>query len=82
MLTESEIREFYLQALMLEPKMLINSLVKQITLYDDKILIQFNSPIRISPDDENRRGFTISTKVLNLHTKYRIAKIWQSLNLR
>ncbi len=69
MLTVSDIREFYLQALRLEPKMLINSLIKQITLYDDKIQIQFNSPIRISPDDENRRGFTISTKVIKFAYK-------------
>lgn len=69
MLTESDIREFYLQALRLEPKMLINSLIKQITLYDDKIQIQFNSPIRISPDDETRRGFTISTKVIKFAYK-------------
>ncbi len=69
MLTESDIREFYLQALRLEPNMLINSLIKQITLYDDKIQIQFNSPIRISPDDENRRGFTISTKVIKFAYK-------------
>ena len=69
MLSESDIREFYLQALRLEPKMLINALVKQITLFDDKIQIQFNSPIKISPDDENRRGFTISTKVIKFAYK-------------
>lgn len=48
---ESDIREFYEQMLH-EPKTLITYLIKQVTLYDDKIKIQFNSPIRISPDDE------------------------------
>lgn len=56
-LTEKQIRAFYVQALSLEPKLLINYLVKRITLYDDKIEIQFNSPIKVSPDDESRRGF-------------------------
>lgn len=69
MLSESDIREFYLQALKLEPKMLINSLIKQIKLYDDKIQIQFNSPIKISPDDDNRQGFTVSTKVIKFAYK-------------
>ena len=35
-----------------EPKTLITYLIKQVVLYDDKIKIQFNSPIRISPDNE------------------------------
>lgn len=69
MLTEQEIRQFYLQILKLEPKMLINSLIKQIVLFDDKIQIQFNSPIKISPDDENRRGFTVSTKIIKFAYK-------------
>ncbi len=47
----SDIREFYEQMLH-EPKTLITYLIKQVVLYDDKIKIQFNSPIRISPDDE------------------------------
>ena len=60
-LTEKQIREFYSQALALEPKLLINYLVKQVTLYDDKIEIQFNAPINISPDDESRRGFHLAS---------------------
>ena len=51
-LKESDIREYYKQALKLEPQLLISYLVKQIKLFDNKIQIQFNSPIRISPDDE------------------------------
>ena len=57
-LTEKQIREFYSQALALEPKLLINYLVKQVTLYDDKIEMQFNAPINISSDDKSRRGFS------------------------
>lgn len=64
-LTENQIREFYSQALALEPKLLINYLIKQITLYDDKIQIQFNSPIKESPDNESR-GFSLCTKTVSL----------------
>lgn len=52
---EKEIREYYLSALNLEPQLLIDMLVKEILLYDDKIEIHFNSPIRNSPD--NSQGF-------------------------
>ena len=68
-LTEKQIREFYSQALALEPKLLINCLVKQITLYDDKIEIQFNAPIKVSPDDESRRGFSLCSKTIKLSYK-------------
>ena len=52
-LKESDIREFYQQALKLEPQLLINYIIKQVLLFDNKVQIQFNSPIRISPEDEN-----------------------------
>lgn len=68
-LTEKQVREFYSQALALEPKLLINYLVKQVTLYDDKIEIQFNAPINISPDDESRRGFSLCSKTVKLSYK-------------
>lgn len=58
-----------MQALSLEPKLLINYLVKQITLYDDKIEIQFNAPIKASPDDESRRGFSLCLKTIKFSYK-------------
>ena len=64
-LTENQIRDFYSRALALEPKLLINYLVKQITLYDDKIQIQFNSPIKESPDNESW-GFSLCSKKVSL----------------
>ena len=67
-LTERQIREFYSQALALEPKLLINYLVKQITLYNDRIVIQFNSPIKQSPDNDNR-GFFLCSKTVKLSFK-------------
>lgn len=31
--------------------MLINALIKQITLYDDKMIIAYNSPVSADPDE-------------------------------
>ena len=49
-ITEEEIKEFYIQALQKEPLALINFLIKEIKLYNDKIEITFNSPIIKGPD--------------------------------
>lgn len=53
--TEAQIREYYEKMLKEEPQALINLLVKQIVLYDDKIEIYFTAPIAAGPDDG--RGF-------------------------
>ena len=68
-LSETDIRQYYEQALRLEMPMLINFLVKEIILYNDKIEIYFNSPIKTSPDDESRRGFLFYSDCGNLHYK-------------
>ncbi len=57
-IAKEDIEEYYLQALELEPKLLIDYLIKEIRLYDDKIEITFNSPIKTSPD--NNQGFFIA----------------------
>ena len=65
--SEKEIREYYEKALRLEPMKLITYLVKEIILYDDKIEIHFNSPIKKSPDDE--RGFSFYSNELHFAFK-------------
>ena len=65
--TEKEIRAFYEQALNLEPQMLINYIVKEILVYDDRIDVIYNSPITVSPDDENRQGFSFYSKMIKLN---------------
>lgn len=67
-LTEKQIRQYYVEALALEPKLLINSLVKKVILFDDKIQIIYNSPIKQSPE-KNNRGFLICTKTVKLSFK-------------
>ena len=47
---ESEIRQFYTQALRAEKRLLVNLLIQEIVLYDDKIEIYFNNPTTKSPD--------------------------------
>ena len=44
----------------MEPRMLIEYLVKEVILYDDKIQIIFKSPISTVPDED--RGFLLSVK--------------------
>ena len=63
--TEETIREFYTQALELEPKMLITYLVKEIVLFDDRIEIYFNSPLTISPDDSQGFSFYSEGIIIN-----------------
>ena len=55
--TEQEVREYYEQALRMEPQMLINFLIEKIVLFDDKIEIHYTRPITKSPDDG--QGFCI-----------------------
>ena len=58
---EKEIREYYSQALYLEALMLINYLVKEIKLYNDRAEVYLNSPMPISPDES--QGFSFSSKI-------------------
>lgn len=54
-LSGAEIRSFYEQALRLNPQMLLSCLVKEIVLYDDRMEIYYNTPLKEGPDDN--RGF-------------------------
>jgi len=60
-LTEKTIREYYNKALSRNARLLISALIKVITVYDDRIEITLNSPIKNSPDD-NGRGFLFYTE--------------------
>ena len=62
--TEQEVREYYEQALRMEPQMLINFLIEKIVLFDDKIEIYYTSPITKSPDDG--QGFCIDKGIILL----------------
>lgn len=49
-LSKEDIKEYYIQALQLEPKLLIDYLIQEIKVFEDKIEITFNSPIKTSSD--------------------------------
>ena len=59
-LTAADIREYYKSALTMESQALINFLIKEVVLYDDKVEIYFNKPTRTSPDEN--RGFSFYAK--------------------
>ena len=71
-LSEETVRKFYIEALRLEPKMLIDCLIKEIVLYDDKIEIFFNSPLRPCPTEDgpdDRQGFLFYSEHIRLAFK-------------
>lgn len=55
-LSRQDILDFYKQALEKEPRMLINYLVKEIQLFDDKMVIIYNTPNNMSLDES--QGFS------------------------
>ena len=57
--SEADIRAYYKSALALEAQMLIDYLIREIVLFDDKMEIYFNKPTRTSPDED--RGFSVFT---------------------
>ena len=62
-LTKEDIVTYLNDALKLEPQLLINYIVSQIILFDDKMQIYFNSP-KIKTTDESKTPF--STKIYKL----------------
>ncbi len=59
-LSKQEITEYYKIALEQEPQMLINYLVKEIILFDDKMTIIYNTPKTMNLD--NSQGFSFYSK--------------------
>ena len=68
-LTEKDIKEFYEQALRLEPLMLINYLVKEIIVYEDTIHIYYKSPLNISPDESQGFSFCQEKRQITVYTQ-------------
>ena len=74
-LTEFQIRQFYEEALRSTPKMLINALVKKIILFDDKMQIIVNSPLKNAESEIMKvspgyRGFSFAKK--QIHIRYKV----------
>lgn len=63
-LTKKEINNYYEKALQLNPKLLVNYLIKEIVFFEDKIEIYYNSPIPTNPDES--RGFSFASEVIEI----------------
>lgn len=62
-ISREEIEKFYTEALKREPMLLINYLIKEIKLYNDKLEIQLNNPIKKSPNNNLDSSFLFKTKL-------------------
>ena len=60
-LTYDQILEYFLQALKMNPLLLVGYLIKEVKAYDDKIEIIYNNPINNDPDDKSQ-GFLFYSK--------------------
>ena len=60
-ISASDIRKYYKDALRYEARALINYLVKEIILYDDKMEIYFTKPTRNGPDENRGFSFCLNT---------------------
>lgn len=65
-LDKNQIKMFYADALKMEPRMLMEYLIKEVIVYDDKIEIIFKSPIKIIPDESRR--FLLCAKLCNANS--------------
>ena len=73
-ISEEEIRKYYKSALEREPLALINYVIKEIKLYNDKVEITFNTPTKNS---DNSQGFSFLSinKSLKKEIQYKEAII-------
>ena len=69
-LSKEDVKQYYIQALHLEPKLLIDYLIQEIKVFEEKIEITFNSPVKISPD--KNQGFLYSHSFQNFHNTFKI----------
>ena len=61
-LGREEVEAFYVDALKKEAKLIIEILIKEIVLYNDRIKIYLNSPTKNGPDEN--RGFSFYHRIL------------------
>ena len=78
-ISESDMRTFYIEALKQEPKMLIEMLVKEVILYNDKAEVIFNTPPRMNLDES--QGFSFCSFTANMHYKRQNVPALQNLKM-
>ena len=78
-ISESDMRTFYTEALKREPKMLIEMLVKEVILYNDKAEVIFNTPPRMNLDES--QGFSFCSFTANMHYKRQNVPVLQNFKM-
>lgn len=62
-ISEEDIRKYYQDALKEKPLVLINYLIKEIKLYNDKAEFTFNTPLRTSPNEQGSSFLSTTRKI-------------------
>ena len=74
--SEKEIRAYYETALLQEPQMLINFLIREIIVFDNEIHIYFKSPLQTGPDA--RQGLSVcdreTTIAVHIQNSYELKR--------
>ena len=68
-LNETQIKTFYEKALKQEAQALIGTLIKEIIVFDDKIEIYLNTPIRKDPDESRDFSFYKGHSLMTILTE-------------
>ena len=76
LLTEKEIKKYFEDALKLEPQMLINYLVKEIVLFDNRADIIYTSPLKSTDSPDESQGFSFYSKTVRNKNKYFIITLY------
>ena len=50
-LSREDVKQYFIEAIKLEPEMIIDNLIKQIVVYNDRLEIYFNTPLKTSPNN-------------------------------
>ena len=82
MVSEKEIRAYYEAALLQEPQMLINFLIREIIVFDDKIHIYFNHPLQTGPDASQGRSVCDRETTIPAHIQNSYELIRKNIRLR
>jgi len=67
LLDRAQIESYYIKALTPDPERIINTVIREIVFYNDKIESYLNNPLRTSLDDN--RFFSFYTEVVNMPTE-------------
>lgn len=77
-LSREDIKQYFIEAIKLEPEIIIDNLIKQIVVYNDRLEIYFNTPLKTSPNNTDSL-FYYHTSSLSILSKNQYENIEQEL---